>query len=349
MRELEFWNPVLRSEELGARPREVELCGRKLVVFRAAGGIGALDNACPHRGAPLSAGHVEGDAVVCPYHGWRWDSAGRGVTPNTRDADGRPAVIKACARRYEAVERLGAIWLKAAASTEPFPTWELAGHTEFTRLRRLVRAPLELVLDNFIEVEHTPSVHAFLGYPKDRMAEVEVETVTTADSVRVRNVGPQRRLPWALRRLFGIPDHALFVDEWTTTFRPVCTVYDQYILDARTRQRVTELLRTAIFFTPVTERTTQIFALGYTDAPLWQGLGPLRVLLARALVSIELSLDARLLARMGEVDVSLAGRPLGRFDKGVLAARKRLDSVYRGRTQPEPRIREPRRHGEPAD
>lgn len=347
MRELEFWNPVLRSEELGARPREVELCGRRLVVFRTASGLGALDDACPHRGAPLSQGRVEGDAVVCPYHGWRWDREGRGVTPSTRGPDGGPAAVKACARRYEAVERLGAIWLKAAASSEPFPTWELGGHTEFTRLRRLIDAPLELVLDNFIEVEHTPSVHAFLGYTQDGLADVEVETETTPDAVRVRNVGPPRRLPWALRRLFGIPDDALFVDEWTTTFRPVCTVYDQYFIDPRTHRRVTELLRTAVFFTPVTERTTQLFALGYTDAPLWQGLNPLKVLLTRALVRLELGLDARLLARMRDVDPSLAGRPMGRFDKGVLAARKRLDTVYRGRVQPERTARQP--HGEAAD
>lgn len=39
-----------------------------------------LDNLCPHRGAPLSMGwkkEIEGDScVVCPYHGWAWDSEG---------------------------------------------------------------------------------------------------------------------------------------------------------------------------------------------------------------------------------------------------------------------------------
>lgn len=321
--ELRYWHPVLRSEELGRAPVRVELCGRKLVVFRTAQAIGALPDQCPHRGAPLSQGHVEGDTLVCPYHGWRWDPAGRGTSPGTPS-------VKACAQALCAVERLGAIWIKEAGSDEPFPSWELAGHTEITRVRRRIHAPLELVLDNFIEVEHTPSVHAFLGYPTERLHEIEVETTIEPEAVRVRNVGPARRLPWPLRRLFGIPGDALFVDDWTTYFRSLYTVYEQYFLDGRTRLPSTDLLRIAVFFTPIGERETDLFVFGYTNAPLWRGLNPLKLLMTRALLHIEVGRDAQLLDRMSDVDPSLKGRPLGRFDKGLIAARRRLETIYRG-------------------
>ncbi|MDE1176673.1 MAG: Rieske (2Fe-2S) protein [Edaphobacter sp.] len=37
--------------------------------------ICVFDNRCPHQGAPLNTGHLEGSTVVCPYHAWRFDIA----------------------------------------------------------------------------------------------------------------------------------------------------------------------------------------------------------------------------------------------------------------------------------
>jgi len=34
----------------------------------------ALQDACPHRGMPLSCGHFEGAQLECSYHGWRFDA-----------------------------------------------------------------------------------------------------------------------------------------------------------------------------------------------------------------------------------------------------------------------------------
>lgn len=42
-------------------------------VFNADGSFYAVDNACPHRGGPLSEGRLEGCVVVCPWHGWQFD------------------------------------------------------------------------------------------------------------------------------------------------------------------------------------------------------------------------------------------------------------------------------------
>ena len=35
--------------------------------------ISAMDNVCLHRGGPLGQGAIEGDKLVCPWHGWQWD------------------------------------------------------------------------------------------------------------------------------------------------------------------------------------------------------------------------------------------------------------------------------------
>ena len=51
------------------------LDGRRIAVFRAAGGWYALDAACPHRGGPLADGIVCDRAVICPLHDRRYDLA----------------------------------------------------------------------------------------------------------------------------------------------------------------------------------------------------------------------------------------------------------------------------------
>ena len=50
----------------------VEAFGHAVAVFRSDGCLYALDDTCPHRGAPLSKGTVEAGVVECPLHGWRF-------------------------------------------------------------------------------------------------------------------------------------------------------------------------------------------------------------------------------------------------------------------------------------
>ncbi len=64
----------------------VDILGRRVVLFRdESGTVQCLDDACPHRGAPLSMGRVQNkkghSCVVCPYHGWAFDGEGKWVAP----------------------------------------------------------------------------------------------------------------------------------------------------------------------------------------------------------------------------------------------------------------------------
>lgn len=51
----------------------VEVSGKKIAVFNVNGSFHAIDDACSHRGGPLSEGTVEGTQVVCPWHGAAFD------------------------------------------------------------------------------------------------------------------------------------------------------------------------------------------------------------------------------------------------------------------------------------
>lgn len=50
--------------------------GRKIAIFRSSTDeLHAIDDACPHKGGPLSDGIVHGNCVTCPLHNWQIDLA----------------------------------------------------------------------------------------------------------------------------------------------------------------------------------------------------------------------------------------------------------------------------------
>jgi len=70
--------------------KAVTVNGKQVAVFNVGGTFYALEDRCPHRGAPLSDGTCAGTEVICPWHGARFDlttgahlspPAPRGVAP----------------------------------------------------------------------------------------------------------------------------------------------------------------------------------------------------------------------------------------------------------------------------
>jgi nitrite reductase (NADH) small subunit len=48
----------------------VEVGGRDVALFNVDGTFYAIENSCPHQGAPLVDGWVEGTTVTCTWHAW---------------------------------------------------------------------------------------------------------------------------------------------------------------------------------------------------------------------------------------------------------------------------------------
>ena len=92
--EREGWVAVGRPEDLGDGGRKLVTLGPlQIAVFRVEGRFFAVDNRCPHRGGPLIRGHIEGFAIRCPMHGWRFDL-------RTGESE-RPAGVKTYAIKAE--------------------------------------------------------------------------------------------------------------------------------------------------------------------------------------------------------------------------------------------------------
>ena len=74
------WYVAATSDELGDAPLGRRLLDRDVVLWRSSDGRAvAFEDRCAHRGFPLSDGHVDGDRLVCGYHGCSYDADGRCV------------------------------------------------------------------------------------------------------------------------------------------------------------------------------------------------------------------------------------------------------------------------------
>ena len=72
----------------------------------------ALQDACPHRGMPLSCGHFDGAQVECSYHGWRFDAhTGQCQFIPSLTADQKLKVDRIYAGSYACEEHDDFIWV----------------------------------------------------------------------------------------------------------------------------------------------------------------------------------------------------------------------------------------------
>ena len=84
--------------------RSFSVNGTMVGVFLSQGRYLAINDFCPHMGASLAEGHVEDDAVMCPWHAWRFS-----LTDGTWLDNSRSKIRSAC---YEVRVEDGAIQVK---------------------------------------------------------------------------------------------------------------------------------------------------------------------------------------------------------------------------------------------
>ncbi|MEM0936301.1 MAG: aromatic ring-hydroxylating dioxygenase subunit alpha [Pseudomonadota bacterium] len=103
------WYVAAWSSEVGRNLKAVTYLSENIVLFRTEDGApAALEDACPHRKLPLSAGRLKGDTVECGYHGLTFDCAGTCVAAPTQSSRiPRRAVVKS----YPVVDRYRLLWI----------------------------------------------------------------------------------------------------------------------------------------------------------------------------------------------------------------------------------------------
>ena len=168
------WYVAGRSEDFGRDLTAVTLLEDEIAVFRDTGGRAiALEDACPHRKLPLSRGTVEGDHVVCGYHGLTFDCTGACVSAPTQ-LDNPPR--RAAVQSYPAEDRWGFLWLWMGdpASADPgdiidIPNFDAADWGKTPRGAMSMKAHYLYIVDNLLDPSHVAWVHltSFAGAGTD--------------------------------------------------------------------------------------------------------------------------------------------------------------------------------------
>ena len=68
----DFTTVAKTSEIPSGQGQAFPVNNRMVAIFNEDGNFFAIDDFCPHMGASLSAGHLEGGVVACPWHAWRF-------------------------------------------------------------------------------------------------------------------------------------------------------------------------------------------------------------------------------------------------------------------------------------
>jgi phenylpropionate dioxygenase-like ring-hydroxylating dioxygenase large terminal subunit len=174
------WFIACRSGALRTRPRGVVLQGVPIVLFRGRDGRpGALEDRCPHRNAPLTAGRVRDGELECAYHGWRFDPGGACLRVPGLASPPEARATRATA--FPCVEQDGYVWVYTTSGAEPrrapfrFPH---LGERGYTTVRREydVRATVLAALENVLDVPHTAFLHGglFRTAKKEKVVDVVV-------------------------------------------------------------------------------------------------------------------------------------------------------------------------------
>jgi phenylpropionate dioxygenase-like ring-hydroxylating dioxygenase large terminal subunit len=301
------WFAAARSRALRDRPISVTVCGLPLALFRGDGGVpAALEDRCPHRNAPLSAGRVRDGALECAYHGWRFGPGGACLA-----APGLAAAPEARATRATAlpcVEQDGVIWVapsRAAPAAPPrrFPLAGAPGHTTVWNVLD-VRASLYRAVENVLDVPHTAYLHGGLFRSRGARRGIDVVVRRWADRCEAEYRGEPR--PAGLVGRLLAPGGGV-VEHFDRFFLP-CVAEVEYRLGA------SRLVATTAA-TPLDADHTRLFsAVSFRlPAPGWL-VAPLLAPVARHI----LRQDARMLALQSGVVARFGGERFASTEADVL-------------------------------
>lgn len=169
------WFVVADGAKLGRAPLSERFFGQDVVLYRGASGRPVmLDAYCPHMGTHLGKNktsalvargqHLDGDAIRCPFHGWRFGPDGR--CDEIPFFDG-PIPERARVRSWHVVERYGIVFcwhdpegFGPDLPLPEYPEWDDARWVRW-QLDDLSTLPVhpQEILDNNADIRHLTCLH----------------------------------------------------------------------------------------------------------------------------------------------------------------------------------------------
>lgn len=227
-----FWYPAARSTAVrGQQLATALLLGVPLVLGRDARGRPfALRDACPHRGMPLSFGALDGDALECCYHGWRFEpTTGQCREIPSLTPDSKLRVERVFAEAFPCAEADGYFWVYVPesgvpeAGAHPVPNPEVSGRDSglppvprlpvFSPRYKMMHLAAELPVSvdhgiiGLMDPAHGPFVHQAWWWRQRASIQLKGKTFEPIpNGFRIRAHAPSpNSAPYKLLRLYGQP------------------------------------------------------------------------------------------------------------------------------------------------
>jgi phenylpropionate dioxygenase-like ring-hydroxylating dioxygenase large terminal subunit len=188
------WFRVVDSQDLpigGVKP--LHYFGKDLVLFRTQAGTAQVFEAhCPHLGAHLGyGGRVEGNTLVCPFHGWRFDETGHcrsipdcdTVSPNAQLRTYPIHETQEVIMVYYHAQNASPDW-----SMPPLPHWHAQEWTPFQRRSWQIRTHPQEMAENVVDKAHMLWLHG------QSFKAIVHSQVTTHGAVLNHHLQPHYRL-----------------------------------------------------------------------------------------------------------------------------------------------------------
>jgi phenylpropionate dioxygenase-like ring-hydroxylating dioxygenase large terminal subunit len=156
------WYVAATCDEITESPLGRRLLGMDVVLWRgASGGVTAFENRCAHRAFPLSHSTVDGDRLVCGYHGCTYDTDGKCVYTPTQPQV--PTGMRV--RVFPVLEQPPFVWIwlgaptAAAGSQPPHMPWinDPAWSTFASAWQ--VSANYMMVHEHYLDFSYAPILH----------------------------------------------------------------------------------------------------------------------------------------------------------------------------------------------
>jgi vanillate O-demethylase monooxygenase subunit len=267
------WYVAATNDEITESPLGRRLLGEDVVLWRGASGrVNAFEDRCAHRGFPLALGSVDGDRLVCGYHGCTYDTEGKCVS-----TPAQPQVPTGMrVRVFPVLEKPPFVWIwlgqpSAATGSQP-PRLPWINDPEWSSFPDAwhVNANYMMLHEHYLDFSYAPILHRpDLPEGLDRMPafnDIEV-TETTVSYTRLlpdapladweaEGTGLARGRTYKRRERGTFASPALHFQSWE-----VAPSADEVYTTARLHA-----------ITPETENTTHVFMQGTRNYALTSGL-----------------------------------------------------------------------------
>lgn len=211
------WYVACTPDEVADKVLGRRICGEPMVFYRGADGqVAALEDFCPHRGAPLSLGFVREGMLVCGYHGLTLACTGHAHGMPGQRVHNFPPI-----RAFPVIERYGFIWVWPGdtdqadpAKLHPLP-WAESDEWAYGGGMFNIACDYRLMIDNLMDLTHETYVHAS-SIGQREIDEAPVKTWVEGEEVITSRTMADVHAPpfWRMAlRCAALPEEEL-VDRW---------------------------------------------------------------------------------------------------------------------------------------